>query len=515
MQAVQLNVDKIRIHRSCNNIEIYIKPDAIQLPSSTDIPMDPVFPLEIFNLIVTQVALAYNSWQDLHSCSRVCKDFAALSQPHLFKYLSIRWYAEEYTKPKLRRLAQSLQTNPALREYIQKVSCVHKGGGVVEKYNKDLDGCLLALLNLPNVHHLLIYSDHGAIDYNECRTDIFGYRSLVERYLNSGTLTSLVLDGISNLAIEPILACATLKTLELHNITLISLQSPHEPIPQQVPAFRRLKVYRVLDFPFSILKQLQTTLESLELDRLGDHGKPTIMPPSRGELIHFDHLTSLTSWSGVDWESLLGREGRASRKAFPSLRRLVADLYTDRDESAVNTIFDHLQVLERLELRASSLHLAPNLSSLANVITDMNRTLKSLEFRVAHNNFSQELINTLTTSFMSQPLHALESLESYLAFCIFDPSEIFSPASHDASYQHCWRKLASCLKDKNRFPHLHRVNLGITLHLDIEKFQEYEDNALEAFLKEPLYDEDFFDSTTIEVEFKYSATRVELQYLLS
>ncbi|KAF9052008.1 hypothetical protein BJ165DRAFT_1452268 [Panaeolus papilionaceus] len=340
----------------------------------------------------------------------------------------------------------------------------------------------------------------GSIDYNICRSDIFGYRSMIERYLDSGTLTSLILQGFRNVPIQPILACATLKRVEFNNVAFID-QSPHESITQHALPFRSLQAYQVTNFPYSILKQLQTSLEALDLGYpLPFHQMPVIKPLPNGEFIRFDRLTSLELGSGMDcnWGSLLGRERGPSCKAFPALKHLNVKLFTDEDESAVSAIFDHLQILEGLELKASSPHPSEYLPSLARVITDMNHTLKSLKFAVTHHNFSQELITTLTESFISQPRHDLEHLELHLFFRILEPSEIIPPATqdHDDSYQRCWRKIVSCLKDKVRFPRLHLVDITLCLGLDIEKFKEYEDEVFEAFLREPLQDEGFFESTT-------------------
>lgn len=135
---------------------------------------------------------------------------------------------------------------------------------------------------------------------------------------------------------------------------------------------------------------------------------------------------------------------------------------------------------------------------------------------MTHKDFSQEFIRTLIESFTLQPRHALESLDLDITFCISDPSEIFPPATPEASYQPCWRKLASCLKNKDRFPLLRLVKIRINLRLDIERFQEYGDEVFEAFLRGPMNDENFFESTTsgFDVEFYHSIVRLDEQSVL-
>lgn len=437
--------------------------------------------------------------------------------------------------------------NPALEEKIQELSCFRftHDRPILEAYDHDLDKCLFTLLDLPNLRHLTIRSYSKTIGYNVCRDDIFGYRTMIDRYLDSGKLTNLVLEGVINLPIHLILTCKNLRTLDLRTVTLVAPSSPQQPLSQDTFALQRLSLYHVSGFPRSILKHVAASLESLELEhtQYSYDTMLSVLHPHDKKLIHFGRLTSLTSISGVDWETFLGDESRAGCKALSVVKHLSVQLYyddVDHQVSSVNTILDHVEVLEKLDIIGTSrfnhlrnllvlsftfywsllphkIHLIvslcnfdtamgpylspirPRLSS--NVIIGMHHTLKSFNLTILHYDFSQEFIAALVDSFISQPHYALENLELKMTFRVFDPSQIDS--SGTTSYRREWRKLVSCLMVKDRFSCLRHVGIRTTLRLSVQKFMGYNDEQLEALLKEPLHDEGFFESTNRGFEVKF------------
>lgn len=80
--------------------------------------------------------------------------------------------------------------------------------------------------------------------------------------------------------------------------------------------------------------------------------------------VQFQNLETLIACSGVDWKTLLSVEKHADVKAFPSVKTLVVELEREVDLHGGNAIFDHLQVLQTLQVTGMAPHwFVPAMSS--------------------------------------------------------------------------------------------------------------------------------------------------------
>ncbi|KAF9044081.1 hypothetical protein BJ165DRAFT_1528649 [Panaeolus papilionaceus] len=84
---------------------------------------DPVFPIEIFGLIIEDLASGLirkpDAVGDIRACSLVCKGFVSLCRPHLFRRISIGRYERE--QGALDRLTHLLGQNPEIQDFINEV----------------------------------------------------------------------------------------------------------------------------------------------------------------------------------------------------------------------------------------------------------------------------------------------------------------------------------------------------------------------------------------------------------
>ncbi|KAF9052020.1 hypothetical protein BJ165DRAFT_1452343 [Panaeolus papilionaceus] len=374
--------------------------------------MDPVFPLEIFEHIISHIASSSDNHsrsnsRDLYSCSLVCMAFVPLCRTHLFRDLTVALDTPKDIQ-KLGKLAQLITKNPSLKTYLQGITCdPRRSGRGVEGDDKESDEYHLeTLLYLPNIHSLAIHNDMQPVDYNHCSPDIFGYRSLIERYLHSGTLTHISLRGITNIPLLPLLSCPELREVLLEAVTLV-LWKQEELLPAHERwALRQLWVEDVINFPHSIIKILW------QLESLCVSGPEALSGVPSGLLrlpttpVQFQNLETLIACSGVDWKTLLSVEKHhADVKAFLSVKTLVVELEREVDLHGGNAIFDHLQVLQTLQVTVTpSMDTRLHALRLDKCLADMHHTLKDFTFEIEKGDFSQTIIATIC-QFLTRAAH--------------------------------------------------------------------------------------------------------------
>ncbi|KAF9052005.1 hypothetical protein BJ165DRAFT_1452262 [Panaeolus papilionaceus] len=323
--------------------------------------MDPIFPIEIFNLIITQVAQA-SQMKDLCSCSLVCQDFLSLCRPHIFKRLSIRLTAYVSSdKARLWRLLEILDENPTLKDYIQEISYTHKGGATKDAIDLALPGLgsgLAIFLCLPNVHCLEIRSeDTWYIECDTYRPNTFCAPTLIERYMASGKLTRLLLNRVVDPPLISILSQETLVELEIQDVEFSEWdQNQHMP-PLNNNALRKLRCQGIYTLPLSIIRSF-SYLEDLQIRDCSEGLDGEDFPSGSFESVNVEapmqlgRLRTLTTFSDVDWRAILGT-GHSGVKALPALIHLIVELQEGHNIGMVNTIVDHIDILEKLEVKGA------------------------------------------------------------------------------------------------------------------------------------------------------------------
>ncbi|KAF9052004.1 hypothetical protein BJ165DRAFT_1452260 [Panaeolus papilionaceus] len=487
--------------------------------------MGPIFPLEIFNLILDELEVdQINQKRNLHSCSLVCRTFHRICRPHIFKELNIQLTANPVSsKAALWRLLEVLNSNPELKDHVKSIACSQAGVAA----ELDLaDSELTTLLSLPNVDSLDIVSNGEAINYENCRSDKFGCRALLEHYLASRKLTSLYVGRFKNPPIALILTSETLLELALEELD-IKLRG-FRPIPSQFHnnPLQVLDCHQVIFFPFSVIRYFPS-LESIyiaesssdyfiDIGRLIPSGSRAIVPQGHFQLGRLRSLTSLSDL--IHWGGILREGNKNGVKAFPALNSL--DVNLDCGCIHAKALLDGCQVLETLQVTSyTSMYFVG--FPLHHYIGDMHNTLKTLTILITRKDMPDKTFTTLFDGFLSQSRYALECLTLGLAFRVYpvqphmddDIPSMVRRIVNDI--REAWLLLVALLEEEDRLPRLKHVNLDLECYLQgITEFALYGDEIFEACLTEaPLRDGGLNEPTTRRFELHSNIKVVRLEGL--
>ncbi|PPQ72187.1 hypothetical protein CVT24_002399 [Panaeolus cyanescens] len=326
----------------------------------------PVFPFEIFetiiNIIINSIARQRRSGfskSDLISLSLVSKDFAAICQPHLVKIVRIHMSSP---LNRVQQLLGAIKANPTLASYVKWLEYYEPDLRLDGPITAEKDGSLTPLLHLPRLQYLKV-DGRGDQSYErpESQIGVFSFRSLLDQYMVSNTLTSLFIRCVSELPILNILSCPNLENLELR---YCDLKSWDQPAPSKVLAkgFNLKKVVNcsIRDVAFPLLAYC-SQLECLRVSQMGGFRseRPERFPISAPPPTSFKNVTFIESRGSVDWSYFCRLAESASVKAFPALKHLEVELLTFEDiTQCPNLIFEHMQSLEEIRVEGRN-HLDP------------------------------------------------------------------------------------------------------------------------------------------------------------
>ncbi|KAF9049069.1 hypothetical protein BJ165DRAFT_1075409 [Panaeolus papilionaceus] len=182
----------------------------------------PVFPLEIFDLIVKSLVdasdrlypspCASDILSALRACAVACKSFRALCLPHLFREVEIG-----PTNPSARRrLAELIVTTPEISKYIRRLS-YHRTTPFIFPGDTDIAN-LLPVLRLLNVDTLSIRTVQSNYETRIRYYDDNGFRKFFDYFTSTSKLTTLHLHGVLGAPIFQILTAPRLKTLSVDSV---------------------------------------------------------------------------------------------------------------------------------------------------------------------------------------------------------------------------------------------------------------------------------------------------------
>ncbi|PPR01057.1 hypothetical protein CVT24_000596 [Panaeolus cyanescens] len=204
----------------------------------------PVFPFEIFEIIINIIANATSpgspqvysgfSKSDLIALCLVSKSFAEICQPLLFKWVQIDIHSYQ---DRAQQLVGAIKANPTLASCIKWLEYREPNERPVEPIDAEKDGSLTPLLQLPRLQYLKVnLNGYGSTSYEgpESSMGLFGFRSLLDQYMASNTLTSLHVQDITELPILDIFSCPNLEDLELRYAEVKGWDHPYDGTFRQV-----------------------------------------------------------------------------------------------------------------------------------------------------------------------------------------------------------------------------------------------------------------------------------------
>ncbi|KAF9037738.1 hypothetical protein BJ165DRAFT_1408405 [Panaeolus papilionaceus] len=430
---------------------------------------EPVFPLEIFELIITAVTLSIDqpsysrsppcNSPDVISLSLVSRSFANLCRPYLFRSLDI--YMER-SVDHAKRLAAIIAERPDIANFIHSFSyCDHLIFNRRHAINED---SLDVFLHLPAVTSLKVDGLDSRIDeVSNINLNKLGYQSILQRYITSETLTSLCIRSIDNLPILDIMNCPNLESLSLMHC---GYRDWDKPAPPEVLHTG----FNITSFncggsqytPFPLLAYCPK-LKSISLTRIGHLNPPrTNFPILARPLPSFDYVQSIESRGSLDWTYFCDLADSAGVKAFPALKRLNIELCVPGDvPNGSNAIFSHIDSLEVLLIQGSAV-LDPSLLNLRQCFVASARTLEDITIVwTLEPGWDQSLLRGLCDALQAvSGSNVIQDIE--LRFDIVVEGTRMDPTQFRE-----WTRFDRLLMDDRRatFPKLHGVYITVTLLL--------------------------------------------------
>ncbi|PPR01061.1 hypothetical protein CVT24_000600 [Panaeolus cyanescens] len=327
----------------------------------------PVFPFDIFEIIINNLITVPSPShsrsgfpkpdRDILSLSLVSKSFAEICQPLLFK--SVRLDIHSHLD-RAQQFVGAIKSNPTLARYTKRLEYQEPNKEPVEPISAERDGSFTPLLQLPRLQYLRVIAkgrEGKSYDCPESSTGQFGFRSLLDQYIASSTLTGLYIQSIKDLPILDILSCPNLEDLEL---LYCGIKGWDHPAPSEVlkkgfklktAAIRSASGVNDVAFPlFAYCQQV----ERLQFARQGGFRseRPEKFQIRAPPLVSFKNLTFIESLASVDWSYFCRLAESAGVKAFPAVKRLKYHIIAEEDITlGINPIFEHMESLEELDIR--------------------------------------------------------------------------------------------------------------------------------------------------------------------
>ncbi|KAF9044095.1 hypothetical protein BJ165DRAFT_1528663 [Panaeolus papilionaceus] len=178
----------------------------------------PTFPLEIFHLIVKNLAYSEPNDDDivlnikvLRRCSLVCRAWVPICQAYLFKSGKVDLERISDSGPE-KGIIRAITANPHIASYVQKIRYTATLGAEVGHI---LDQNILTLLTLPNLHSIHVLA-RGSQFNQLCTGDLVFSRLWVDCISSKlASLTDLTIHWVKNVPLVSLLSCPNLKSLSL------------------------------------------------------------------------------------------------------------------------------------------------------------------------------------------------------------------------------------------------------------------------------------------------------------
>ncbi|PPQ85591.1 hypothetical protein CVT24_012149 [Panaeolus cyanescens] len=323
-----------------------------RVPTAKNDPEGPVFPFEIFELIIKLWLRGRYSKLNISSLCLVSKSFAKICRPHMFNSVQIYMYKD---LNRTKDLAAVINNNPTLATYIHKLEFHERNQReACQPIGADQDGSLDPFLNLPNLQQLKV-NGRGGKTYGAMGASLFSFQRVLDQYMASSTLISLDIHSISRLPILEIMGCPNLENLTLYSCDLQSWDQPvHSDVLQRGFKLKSISISSMRHVTLSLLAYCPN-LQSIHFGKMGGPDEERQLedqfPINAMPLKTFKNVTSIESWGPVDWTNFCHLASSAGVKAFPALRRLRLVLFGPTDIMRSSHLLEHIKSLQQLSIQ--------------------------------------------------------------------------------------------------------------------------------------------------------------------
>ncbi|KAF9043929.1 hypothetical protein BJ165DRAFT_1404816 [Panaeolus papilionaceus] len=308
---------------------------------------DPVFPLEIFQLIVAQLASdATRPWEavraDLNSCCLVAKSFVQIAREFIFQDITTDSVPDE--NKRAQDLAWFLQSNPRLVDHVQKLTFKFRDQSHFRR-ETELTSATTVFPHCPNVQHLVVEASNR-LPYSKLQSP--GFDNLLDHYISTGCITEVSLSWIGDIPLLVLLQYPSLKFLSLHDCALSIPPIPFakNPLPHGSSLIRFLSTETEGGSICYVLRYCQNIEEILMLDGQSDYQQPESQHPPP---FAFPRLRKITSHSMYEWETLLKS---SALPVFPAITDLRLSGIWDTD--SIRSTARHIPALENLTIEGAN-----------------------------------------------------------------------------------------------------------------------------------------------------------------
>ncbi|KAF9034040.1 hypothetical protein BJ165DRAFT_1513743 [Panaeolus papilionaceus] len=459
----------------------------------------PAFPLEIFQLIIAELAsnTTDSTKTTIKSCSLVCKAFLPFCRPFIFQ--GFEFGPVGPPNENQHRLQKFLQDCPHLAQYFQDVTY-----SVNHEQMKEQNAAMQqAFAQQPRVYHFsgpspaeahfdrmtaggdhtlrytltnlrtlrIIHTDGmSPSDWDEDEQHTWNdmcdpsIHRVLKAYSLSQTLTNLHIESAGAIPMSVVMSIPNLRLLNLDDVDCTDWTSSSSEAsaiaqrPRHVPKLETLVLHNVINFPLWTLTFCKA-LRSIHGDYVTFNKS---IPKNFDDSRHtptFNNLRSLHITSLDEWMPFCAIAEEVDLVAFPAVNDLSIRLREEDEFSAMNDIFDHVQALESLSIEAQVHKNRPQAGSLIQLqkcLDNCGETLKHISLHWSLHSFYEESFMQALNDALSfiSGRNVVETITVHLTLEWF-----FELQPLDMPLFEQWKRFGALLvKDKQRdFPMLERV----------------------------------------------------------
>ncbi|KAF9044094.1 hypothetical protein BJ165DRAFT_1404951 [Panaeolus papilionaceus] len=360
----------------------------------------PTFPLEIFHLIVKN--LAYSELSDnyivlnievLRQCSLVCRAWVPICQAYLFKSGKVDLERLSDSGPE-KGIIRAIAAHPQFASYVQKIRYTAKVGVQVGHIP---DQNIHTLLTLPNLRSfdLNATSLGGSLSrkFNDLCTGDLVFSRLWADYISSSltSLTDLTLNYIEDVHLVSFLSCPNLKSLSLNECDCVDWKT--QPTSSTVPRtskLENLKLSSVRNVSYAFLGSI-SHLKRLSVHEAGLHIQPRFKDQFMSTFQGLEKLTIDYRW--LDNRPLLlylplSMASGMGIKLFEQLQDLTAMPESEQEAAEVYQTLQHAPNIRYLDVTFQNSSLIPYLN-IHRFLPQHVGSLRTLHIRFDIEDFSQ------------------------------------------------------------------------------------------------------------------------------
>ncbi|KAF9044108.1 hypothetical protein BJ165DRAFT_1404963 [Panaeolus papilionaceus] len=329
----------------------------------------PAFPLEIFHLIVKN--LAYSELSDdyivlnikgLRRCSLVCRAWVPICQAYLFKSGKVDLERLSDSGPE-KGIIRAIAAHPQFASYVQKIRYTAEVGVQVGDIP---DQNMHTLLKLPNLRSIDV-SAAESYKFDQLYAGDFVFFRLWADYISSSltSLTDLTLNYIKDVHLVSFLSCPNLKSLSLNECDCVDWKT--QPTSSTVPRtskLENLKLSSVRNVSYAFLGSI-SHLKRLSVHVAGLHIQPRFKDQFMSTFQGLEKLTIDYRW--LDNRSLLlylplSMASGMGIKLFEQLQDLTAMPESEQEAAEVYQTLQHAPNIRYLDVTFQNSSLIPYLN---------------------------------------------------------------------------------------------------------------------------------------------------------